>query len=174
MVYVFLVQDFELVEALGTVDVLRRAKVDVTTVSITSSKEVLSSTQVYVIADKLYAECDFQDAEAVILPGGPGVSNILECKGACDLFVDLYAMKKLVCAICAAPKVLYGLGINAKCTVFPALKDELPNYVGGKVVREENYITGEAMGATLDFALEIVKCLEGESVAEEVEISIAK
>ncbi len=175
MVYLFLADNFELVEALATVDILRRAKIGVTTVSITDSYEVNSSSNVTVKADQLYTECgDFADAEAVVLPGGPGVFGVLEFQPLCDLIVEKYNDKILVCAICAAPAVLYKLGIDVRSTVYPAMAEEVNQYVGGKVVVDGNVITGEAMGASLDFALAIVKHLKGEKSAFEIAQGIAK
>ncbi|MFI3172736.1 MAG: DJ-1/PfpI family protein [Eubacteriales bacterium] len=174
MVYLFLVHNFELVEALATVDVLRRAKIDVTTVSITDEHEVQSSVNVTVQADKLFSECIFDDAEAVILPGGPGTFGILECQLLCDLVVQKYNEKVLVCAICAAPALLYKLGIKVDTTVFPSMKEEVAQYVGGKVVQDGHVITGEAMGASLDFGLAIISYLRSQELADQISTTIVK
>ena len=177
MVYVFLIHNFELVEALGTVDILRRGKLDVTTVSITDRKEVMSSSGVTVMADQIMQDCDFNDlnrVKAFVLPGGPGTAGYLECHTLCNLVYEQYKRGGLVAAICAAPGILDKVGIKVKSTIYPAMKEEIKQYVGGKVVRDGNVITGEAMGATLDFGLEILKYLVNDAAAEAVAISIAK
>ncbi len=177
MVYVFLIHNFELVEALGTVDVLRRGKLEVKTVSLTDRKEVMSSSGVMVIADERMQDCnlnDLNEVQAVILPGGPGTAGYLECHTLCNLVVEQYERGGLVAAICAAPGILSQIGIKVQSTIYPAMKDEIEQYVGGKVVKDGNVITGEAMGATLDFGLEILKYLVNESAAEAVALSIAK
>ena len=73
MVYEFLATGFEEVEALIPVDVLRRAGVEVKTVSITGEKLVESAHGVKIQADMLFEEANFNDAELLMLPGGlPG------------------------------------------------------------------------------------------------------
>ena len=70
MNYLFLSTGFEEIEALTTVDLLRRAKIDVTTVSCEEGQMVMGSHHIQVEADKHYKDCDFRDAEMLILPGG--------------------------------------------------------------------------------------------------------
>ena len=149
MVYVFLLNNFELVEALATVDILKRAKIEVTTVSITEEKGVNSSSQVRDLADKMLSECDFKHAEAVVLPGGPGVFAALECQSLCDLLVSRYENKELIGAICAAPAVLSKLGIKVASTVYPTLANEIEKYVDEHVVRDGHVITGRSMGHSI-------------------------
>ncbi len=61
-VYVFLTEGFELVEALAVVDVLRRASIDVVTVSIMDKKTVMSAQKVEVVADTMFADNDYSKA----------------------------------------------------------------------------------------------------------------
>ena len=76
-VYVFLADGFETVEALAPVDVMRRAGLDVVTVSIMGRKEVLSAQNVTVVADELYENVCFAQADALVLPGGGvGTDNL--------------------------------------------------------------------------------------------------
>lgn len=174
MVYLFLTDGFELVEAMAPVDILRRANIAVTTVSITGHLSIKSTSAVNVIADALYDDCDFSTAEAVILPGGAGYQNLLASKPLLKLVKEKYDSKKLVCAICAAPKVLDEAGIYIKSTIFPSMKDEISCYTDEKVVVIGNVITACAMGVSIDFALEIVKYLKGSSCSEEIAKSIVK
>ena len=69
-IFLFLTTGFEEIEALGTVDVLRRGGLDVKTVSLTDSKQVVASHQIPVIADLMFDEVDFSTAEMLVLPGG--------------------------------------------------------------------------------------------------------
>ena len=174
MVYLFLTTGFETVEALTAVDLLRRANIELTTVSITGSIEVTSSLNVTVKADQLYGDIDFSDAEALILPGGPGTPSYMECQALCELLVKHHQEGKLVAAICAAPTILAKNGILVKSTVYPAMKDEIADYVQQKVCVEGNVITGEALGASVDFALEIIKYLLDEEAANKVALGIVK
>ena len=69
MFYCFLADGFEETEALATVDVLRRAKIDVTTVGV-GAKTVTSSHNIPVVADITDREPDTADISGVIIPGG--------------------------------------------------------------------------------------------------------
>lgn len=174
MVYVFLTTGHETVEALTVVDLLRRAKMDLKTVSITGSYEVMSSLGVTVKADMLFEEGDYTGAQAVILPGGPGTPSYLEHEALCKLVLENYEKGNLVAAICAAPMILAKLGIEVKSTIYPTMIEELKNYSGERVSVDGNVITGEALASSVDFALEIIKYLLNEEEAEKVAKGIVK
>ena len=78
MIYVFLADGFEQMEALVPVDILRRAKMQVKTVSITGKNEAVSTLGVTVKTDITADEMILDEQlEAVILPGGmPGAANL--------------------------------------------------------------------------------------------------
>lgn len=174
MVYVFLTTGHETVEALTVVDLLRRAKIELTTVSITGMLEVTSSLGITVKADKLFNEIDFTDAKALILPGGPGTGNYLEHQALCDLIVQHYKAGKLLAAICAAPSVLAKLGIDVTSTVYPTMKELIKDYCDAPVCIDGNVITGEALAASVDFSLEIIKYLLNEEEAMKVANGVVK
>ncbi|HBL41070.1 MAG TPA: DJ-1 family protein, partial [Ruminococcaceae bacterium] len=70
MIYVFLAEGFEEVEALATVDVLRRAGLEVNTVGV-SGKLVTGSHKITVQADLILEQAQKNDSlDAVVLPGG--------------------------------------------------------------------------------------------------------
>ena len=84
--FIFLAEGFEEIEALSVVDVLRRAGMDIKTVSITESKEVMGAHGITVKADLTFKEADFADSEWLILPGGmPGATNLAADEALCDL-----------------------------------------------------------------------------------------
>ena len=77
---IFLATGYEEVEMLTVVDMLRRAKISIDMVSITDQKEVTSSHNVTITADKTLSEVNFEEAEMLILPGGiPGTPNLRAC-----------------------------------------------------------------------------------------------
>lgn len=174
MVYVFLTTKHETVEALTVVDLLRRAEIPLTTVSITGDLEVTSSLGITVKADKKFEDVEFTDADAIILPGGPGTSSYLEHQGLCELILAQYSAGKLVAAICAAPMVLAKLGIHVKSTIYPTMIEELGDYQAVPVCVDGNVITGEALAASVEFSLEIIKYLLDEQVADRVAKGIVK
>lgn len=172
MVYLFLAQNHETVEALTVVDLLRRAEIPITTVSISEDLTVNSSLNITVVADKTFSDCNFSDATAFVLPGGAGVSNLLEFSPLTDLIKKEYDKKTLICAICAAPKILAKIGINVKSTIYPTMTEEILDYTSDSVCCYENIITGNALGASIDFSLEIIKYLKDVDTANSVSQSI--
>ena len=86
MNYLFLDNGFEEIEAITTIDLLRRAKIALTTVSITGNPMVLGAHNIAVEADGLLERIDFSDAEMLILPGGQ--TKLGECSALCELLVE--------------------------------------------------------------------------------------
>ena len=75
--YVFLADGFEEIEGLTVVDIMRRAKIDVETISITGQKQINGAHKIIVEADRLFEETDFSDGDMLVLPGGmPGTLNL--------------------------------------------------------------------------------------------------
>ena len=165
---VFLANGFEEMEALGTVDILRRGGIEVTTVSITDNPVVTGAHNVPVTADTTLGKADLAGADALVLPGGmPGAANLNDSEP-----VKEYREGKIVAAICAAPMVLGGLGLlkgrNATC--YPGFEPKLigANVTGEAVEVSDNVITGKGPGLVMNFALALVAAIKSEAVAEEV------
>ena len=171
--YVFLANGFEDLEALSVIDIMRRAGLDVVTVSINDTNVVTSAHNVPMVADILLAEVDFTTQGYLILPGGmPGTTNLWECTTLCEQ-VKAHAEAGLpVAAICAAPLIFGRLGIlegkNATC--YPGFEGELKgaNCTAEGVVKAGNVITGKGPGLVMNFALALVASIKSEAVAEEV------
>ncbi|MCF0127144.1 MAG: DJ-1/PfpI family protein [Pseudobutyrivibrio sp.] len=168
---IFFASGCEEIEGLTVVDVLRRAGMEITMVSITGEKLVTSSHSVSFMTDALFEEMDFSDYDALILPGGmPGSNNLYAYTPLIELLKEFYQKGKLVSAICAAPFILGQLGFlegrNATC--FPGFEDRLTGaeYKDVPVIIDGNVITARGMGAAIDFALAIVE-YASDSVAAE-------
>ena len=165
-VYVFLADGFETVEALAPVDVIRRAGLEVVTVSIMKRKEVLSSHNVTVTADALYEDLCLCDAAAMVLPGGlGGTENLMAHELLCAKLKEACAKGVLVAAICAAPMVLgrNGLLDGRKATCYPGCESELAGaeYTAASVQSDGNIITGCGPAASFDFGFALVEYLCG-------------
>ncbi|MBQ6569901.1 MAG: DJ-1/PfpI family protein [Clostridia bacterium] len=174
MVYVFLAEGFEEMEALIPVDVLRRGKVDVKTVAIGGGKTVCGSHKISVNADISEDEFSPSDAQAIILPGGmPGTLNLEKNQTVKNAINYCEENKLLICAICAAPSILGKMGLlegkNAVC--FPGFEDALlgARLSDGIVCADGNIITAKGAGAALDFAVKILEKLTGGENAEKTE-----
>ncbi|MGM9837612.1 MAG: DJ-1 family glyoxalase III [Paludibacteraceae bacterium] len=169
MNYLFLDNGFEEIEAITTVDLLRRANIGLTTVSVTGKLAVLGAHNIAVEADGLIEDIDFSDAEMLILPGG--ASRLGDCHMLCDLLVQHNAEEKPIAAICAAPSVLGKLGIleGKQATCYPGFEQYLgESYIGGLVVESKNIITAKGPGLSSDFAFCLIEKLAGSDVADEV------
>ncbi len=176
MVYVFLADGFEEVEALTPVDLLRRADVEVRTVGV-SGRNVTGAHGVTVTADIPADEVDIKTAEMIVLPGGyPGYVN-LETSDAVQTAIDeCAAMGRFIAAICAAPTILGHKGLlrGKSATCFPGMEGELEGAVlsGDPVVRDGMIVTSRAAGTAADFALCLIGCLAGDDTAERIRAQI--
>lgn len=172
MVYVFLADGFEEIEAIATIDLLRRAGVEVCTVSVSEREYVNGAHGITVKADSLFSAKDFADAEMLVLPGGmPGTKNLGEHVGLCALLKQFNAAGKYLAAICAAPSVLGQLGLleGKQATCYPGFESALgDSFIGGVLVESKNIITAKGPGVAADFALTIISVLKGEDAALEV------
>jgi len=171
--YIFLATGFEEIEAIATMDILRRGEVELTAVSITGELSVLGLHQIPVIADILFDEADFSDGDAFILPGGgPGSFMLNDHEALRELLVNKNEQGKWIAAICAAPLVLGGLGLlkGKKAICYPGME----SYIQGAVLTDEaavidgNIITGKGPGLALTFGLTILAVLHGQDIADKV------
>lgn len=170
-IFVFLTTGFEEIEALATIDILRRAELNVKSVSLTESKQVTGGHQIPVVADLLFDEVDFATAKMLVLPGGTTKFNEHE---AMKKELLAFASKgEKVAAICASPMVLGGLGLlkGKKATCYPGFEQYLEGAIletDKAVIVEENITTGRGPGLTIDFALSLVEQLAGKEKRDTV------
>lgn len=173
MVYILLADGFEEVEALTPVDALRRARVDVALVGVTGMT-VAGSHGVRVEADIPLEKLTLEGCEALIVPGGlRGVQNIKASEPAMRAILAAHRAGKRVCAICAAPTVLAGLGIldGRRAVCYPGMEDELAGAEakpGESVVVDGSVITSRSAGTAWDFALTVLSELRGPEAAKRV------
>ena len=164
MVYVFLADGFEDIEALAPIDILRRANVDVKTVGVTG-KEVTSSHGVTVKADISVSDIKLDsDLELIVLPGGmPGTLNLEASVGVQKAIDFCAANDKYIAAICAAPSILGHKGLlkGKKATCFPGFEKDLvgADACSGLVVIDGKFITGKGPGACIEFSLKLAEIL---------------
>lgn len=172
MIYLFLAEGFEEVEALCPLDVIRRAGLEITTVGI-GTPIVRGSHGICVKAD--ITDRDYSDAapDAVILPGGmPGTLN-LDASAVVHGALDSAVLNgKYIAAICAAPMILgkRGLLSGKSAICYPGFEDKL---VGARisdkrVVKDGKIITAAGMGVALEFGLEIVSALLGKEASDKI------
>lgn len=177
MIYCFLADGFEEVEAFAPVDMLRRAKKEVLTVGVTG-EYVTSSHNICVKADVEISQIELGDElEAIILPGGmPGTKN-LEASADVQKAIDFCAENnRYLCAICAAPSILGHKGLlkGKEAIAFPGFEAELEGAKISKssVVRDGKTITAKGAGVAVDFGLEIVGAICSRELSEQIRKSI--
>ncbi len=178
MIYMFLADGFEEIEALCPLDILRRAGLEVTTVGIGGKDVIRGAHGIIVHAD--IPDVMYRDSspDMLILPGGmPGSKNLDESRIVDSALRAASRKGAYLAAICAAPMVLgkrgYLEGKRAVC--FPGFEEYLTGAtvdVENTVVRDGNIITAKGMGAAFDFGLELVRCFKDDGTAEKVKESV--
>ena len=178
-VYVFLAEGFEDIEALIPVDVLRRGGVEVVTVSTVEDSQIVTSAHgVQMVADEMFDDCDYADADLLMLPGGmPGASNLFAHKGVCETIILQYQSGKRVSAICAAPAVVLAqLGVldGHRATCYPGFEQLLTKaeYTGELVTVDGQITTAEGPAAALPYAYELLGQLVNRDTARQVAIGM--
>ncbi|MGM0501493.1 MAG: DJ-1 family glyoxalase III [Bacillota bacterium] len=167
---------FEEIEALTNIDVLRRAGLDVVTVSL-GDLTVSGDHGIDVKADQNIDDLNVDEVDGVVLPGGmPGAKHLKEDKRVVKLVEELDAKNALVAAICAAPMVLEEAGVikDRPATSYPGFETEMPScrYQQERVVVDGNLITARGPGVALEFAIKIVELIVGSEKAEELKAAM--
>ena len=169
----FLADGFEEIEALTTVDMCRRAGINITTVSVMDSLDVMGSHNIPVRADMLFDDVDFESCEMLVLPGGGvGTENLEGCEKLISLLKKADSEKKYISAICAAPRIPGRLGMlnGKKACCYPGNEKFLQGAMivsdSCRAVTDGRFITGRGMGASIEFASEIIAQLKGRAAAD--------
>lgn len=171
----FLANGCETIEALTVADILYRAGIPCTRVSVNDTPVVVTSHNVTVVADTTVAHIDWDSFDMLVLPGGiPGTPNLKACAPLMEQVVRFHRSGKMIAAICAAPSIFAELGLlkGVRATCNPSVEEFL--IAGGAdLVRENavttgNIITSRAMGTAIPFALAIVEHYLGREKSEEL------
>ena len=161
--YVFLAEGFEEIEALAPVDVMRRAGLSVTTVSVTENLVVEGAHGIPVVTDATFDSLDYADAALLFLPGGlPGATNLEAHTGLCQLLTAKATQDDVVIsAICAAPLVLGGLGLlqSKQATCYPGFEDTMQGaaYTASQVTVDGNVFTACGPAAAWELGFTFVE-----------------
>lgn len=173
MIYEFLANGFEEVEALAVVDILRRGGLDVQTVSCTGTDFIESAHGVTFKADVRIKDVDFSAAEMLLLPGGmPGATNLNEHPLVRKAVTEQNEKGGRIGAICAAPLVLGGLGVlkGKRATCYPGFENTLEGaeYTHELFTIDGNVITGEGPAATFPYAYAILSMFVETEMVEQI------
>lgn len=169
-VLILLADGFEEIEAISVIDILRRADLELVTVGLTK-KEVLSSHQVTVIADSTLSEIDPAGFDLIFLPGGePGTTNLENSENVKNMLRTFHNQQKWIAAICAAPRILEGLGIlqTRKATGYPTIQSRMKtcSFVNESVVQDGHIITSRGPGTAMLMGYTLVEVLKSKAAAK--------
>jgi 4-methyl-5(b-hydroxyethyl)-thiazole monophosphate biosynthesis len=173
MVFVHLADGFEEIEAIAVIDVLRRAGIDVKTISVTGSRDVRGAHDIVIVADLLFEEADYGKCEMIVLPGGmPGTTNLAGHEGLMKQVAAFARNGKWLAAICAAPSILGKLSLlkGRRATSYPGYENDMIGavYSEDRVVQDGRFITSRGAGTAVEFALKLVEQLRDKGTAAEI------
>ncbi|GHV37271.1 thiazole biosynthesis protein ThiJ [Clostridia bacterium] len=179
MVYIFLADGFETVEALAPLDILRRAEVETRLVGVTGDS-VTSSHGLTVKTDCSLEEVTLDGCEMLVLPGGAqGTANLKKSAALRNLLAEAEERGILLGAICAAPTILAEAGLlrGRRAVCYPSLEGELLKAGASippdeSVTHDRHIITARAAGSSLEFGLKLLAMLRGWAAAEKISRSI--
>lgn len=169
MIYMFIAEGFEEIEALCPLDLIRRAGLDIKTVGI-GGEYVTGAHGITVKTDMTDAEYPCDTADMIFLPGGmPGTLNLAASDAVIGAIKKALDDGSYIAAICAAPSILGDMGIlnGKKAVCYPGFEDRLTGaeVLNEKVVLDGKILTAKGMGAALDMGLRIVEIFRGADAA---------
>lgn len=173
---ILLANGFEDTEAITTIDILRRAKIELDLVSVSDNLEIMTQSKIMMKAEKLLKDLNLSEYDFLVIPGGGAVFNVLsKLEIVNEVIKEFDQKKKLIASICAAPSLLGKLGLfkDLKFTCYPSCEEGFEGiYTKDGVEVQKNYITAKSMAYTTSFALEIVKYLLGDEAKNVVDKAI--
>lgn len=175
MIYMFIAEGFEEIEALCPLDLMRRAGLNVRTVGI-GSAEICGAHGITVRTDMCDAEYDSlldKSADMIFLPGGmPGTLNLASSNTVTGAIKKAVNDKKYIAAICAAPSILGDMGLlsGKEAICYPGFEERLTGATisSSRVVLDGKILTAAGMGAALEMGLKIVEIFCGEKKSLEL------
>ena len=180
----------EEIEFCALVDVLRRARIDVTVASVEACEMVVLQQGLRIVPDVQLENIANEAWDAIVMPGGvPGAMNL----GASELLKSIiqrhHANGGLLGAICLSPALVLKparvlerakkvtgnpLAIKTRDQAWPAdaftqlLGDAFDSSLRVCVDRDNNIVTSQTPGTAIEFALAIVELLRGKEVASKI------
>lgn len=170
--YMFLAGGFEETEALVTLDLMRRARVDVKTVGV-GSLTVTGAHGIIVAADIAESDTDINNCDGILLPGGmPGTENLFSSETVSRILTHCHKNKKLIAAICAAPIILGRKGMldGKQAVCFPGFENEMGKAIFSDMqcVSDANIITAKGAGAVFEFSHKIIEYIKSKKEADAI------
>ncbi len=171
---VILAQGAEEMEAVISIDVLRRGGLEVTIGGLDGPEPVKCSRGVVVTPDIDLHEVVNRTFDVVVLPGGgEGAQRLCASAAVGEVLRRHVEAEKLVAAICAAPSAVktHGLFQGYTMTSHPVVRaflEDWGKYVEGPVVKDRRLITSRGPGTAFAFALAVLEELTDERAVASV------
>ncbi len=173
-VLVLCADGFEEIETVTVADVLRRAGVEVTLVTV-AGPLVEGAHGLAVRSDASLATARLRRWDAMVVPGGERAAAALrESPGVRKLLAAHAAVGGLVAALCAGSTVVAASGIahGRALATYPGLEPMLveggARVAAERVCEDGPFVTGRGPGDAIAFALALVRRLAGDRAAAEV------
>ena len=172
MVYIFLGDGFEEIEALTACDVLRRAGAEVSLAGV-GKTDITGAHGIRVTADCTDADVDIDAAEMLVVPGVLGGVEAMEAsENVLSLLRRAFAADKEIAAICAGPRVLTKAGVlsGVHAVCYPGMEYEMSGIMSQEkaVVRDGKITTGRGVGCAMEFAFALAETVCGADAARAV------
>lgn len=176
MIYMFLADGFEEIEAITPLDILKRGKIPIKTVGL-GKNTVKSSLGISIETDITIEELKETEIDGIVLPGGmPGTLNLSRNKKVTDTIKYCYEKNLLIAAICAAPSILGEMGILKGKTAccYPGFEEKL---IGAEVSSlpvciDDNIITAKGPGVAAEFGFKILEYTKGKRAVKVISSSM--
>lgn len=169
-VLILLHPDFEDIEAVTPIDLLRRAGIIVHTASTTNQLYVLSKGSIQMKADSLLSDHENSLYDALVIPGGPGIFKIRDHGLVQKKIREFHNSEKCIACICAAPLLLIDQGINETypITCHPSVEIEFPSLTSEATLCNQHIITSKGAGTAIEFSLAIIEQLLNKDTAQSI------
>jgi 4-methyl-5(b-hydroxyethyl)-thiazole monophosphate biosynthesis len=159
----FLGDRFEDIEALTYIDLLRRAGVSLDIYGV-GQELIASRSKVVYKTEKVFrneSDVAVDRYDGILLPGGPGVDELVKNKALVSLVKKFFDAGKLVFAICAAPGILAAAGILAgkRYTCYPGTPIASGTLVDEDIVIDGTVVTSRGVGTALAAAVKLVEII---------------
>eukprot|EP00921_Rhytidocystis_pertsovi_P016390 GHVQ01025884.1.p1 GENE.GHVQ01025884.1~~GHVQ01025884.1.p1 ORF type:complete len:246 (+),score=30.85 GHVQ01025884.1:2422-3159(+) len=162
----------EEVEAVGIINALRRAGIDVTVASAGPDKKIKGSRGIFLVADDLIADCKSKTFDMIALPGGlQGAEHLRDNKDLEQMLKQQKESKRWIAAICASPAVIlehHGLLEGETAVAYPALIDKIKNRGTGRVHVSNKIVTSVGPSSALELAIKMIELLQNSDAAKAV------
>ena len=167
---IVIAEGFEEIEAVSVIDILRRGGIRLTVAGLTST-QVKGAHGLAITTDTLLESVKSDEFDALIIPGGePGTTNLEKNDLVADLLKNQAESGRTVAAICAAPRILNGLGLlsGKRGTSYPSNADRMTDctYVEDRVVVDSNIITSRGPGTAMEFGYAILESLKSKDISD--------